>query len=229
MATGKGAFMRKRAFSLVAVALSLSTIAGARLGGWAVVSAKDAPDHFVVDKPATFDFIVRQHGETPMDGLRPAISARKGVRWVNGKVVPTPAAGVYRATIAVPSTGDWNVTIESGFGPAKGRLGSIRAIAATEKAPAYTPVEKGRMLFASAGCVTCHVHGGVDMKPLWDFRAPELTDKRFAADYLAKFLADPTIQPRTTNGMQMPNPHLRPSEITALVAFINDERKVAAK
>ena len=96
--------MQKRAFGVFAVALALSTIAGTRLGGWAVVSVKDAPDHFVVDKPVTFDFIVRQHGETPLDGLTPSISARKGVRWVNGKVVPTSAAGVYRATIAVPST-----------------------------------------------------------------------------------------------------------------------------
>jgi cytochrome c553 len=221
--------MHKRAFGAVAVGLALSTIAGVKLGGWAVVSVKDAPDHFVVDKPVTFDFVVRQHGETPLDGLSPSISARKGVRWVNGKVVPTPGAGVYRATIAVPATGDWNLTIESGFGPAKGRLGAIRAIGATEKPPTYSQVDKGRMLFASAGCVTCHVHGGVDLKPIWVFNAPELTDRRFAADYLAKFLADPSIKPKSPNAMQMPNPHLRQSDITALVAFINDERKVATK
>ena len=221
--------MQKRAFGVFAVALALSTIAGTRLGGWAVVSVKDAPDHFVVDKPVTFDFIVRQHGETPLDGLTPSISARKGVRWVNGKVVPTSAAGVYRATIAVPSTGNWNVTIESGFGPAKGRLPGIRAIAAGEPPPTFTPVERGRQLFASAGCVTCHLHAGVDLKPIWAFNAPELTDRRFAADYLAKFLADPSIKPKSPNVMQMPNPQLRQSDIGPLVAFINDERKVAAK
>lgn len=209
--------------------VALASIAAMNFGGWAVVSVQDAPEYFVVDKPVTFDFIVRQHGETPLDGLSPSISARKGVRWVNGKVVPTPGAGIYRATIAVPSTGDWNVTIESGFGPAKGRLRAIPAIAAGAQPPKLTPMDRGRQLFASAGCVTCHVHGGVDMKPLWDFRAPELTDRRFAADYLAKFLADPTIKPKSPDMMQMPNPHLRPSDITALVAFINDERKVAAK
>ena len=221
--------MRKRAFGFVVLTLSLSTVAGARVGGWAVVSAKDAPEHFVVDKPVTFDFVVRQHGETPLDGLTPSISARKGVRWVKGKVVPTPAAGVYRATIAVPSTGDWNVTIESGFGPSKGRLGAIRAIAAGEQPPRLSPVDRGRQLFASAGCVTCHVHGGVDIEPIYNFKAPNLTGRRFAADYLAKFLADPSIKPKSPDMMQMPNPHLRQSDITALVAFINEERKVAAK
>lgn len=221
--------MRKLSFGVVGLLLAASTIAAIRLGGWAVVSVKDAPDHFVVDKPVTFDFIVRQHGVTPLDGLTPSISARKGVRWVNGTVVPTPGAGVYRATIAVPSTGAWSVTIESGFGPSKGRLGAIRAIGASEKPPTWSPADKGRMLFASAGCVTCHVHGAIDMKPQWEMRAPDLTERRFAADYLAKFLADPSIKPKSPNIPQMPNPQLRQSDIGALVAFINDERKVAAK
>jgi cytochrome c553 len=221
--------MRKRAFGAIAVGLALSTLAGVKFGGWALVSVKDAPEHFVVDKPATFDFIVRQHGETPLDGLTPSISARKGVRWVNGKVVPTPAAGVYRATIAVPSAGNWSVTIESGFGPSKGRMVPLRAIVAGETAPKLSQSERGRQLFAASGCVTCHVHGAVDMKPMWDFKAPDLTERRFAADYLAKFLADPTIKPKSLNMMQMPNPQLRQSDIGALVAFINDERKVAAR
>jgi cytochrome c2 len=222
--------MRKRAFGAAAIGLALTTIAAVRMGGWAVVSVKDAPDHFVVDKPATFDFVVRQHGVTPLDGLEPSITARKGVRWVTGKVVSTQTSGTYRATIAVPSTGDWTVTIESGFGPSKGRLLPKRAIAANEAPPAIAESERGRQVFASAGCVTCHVHGGVDMKPLWAMKAPELTNKRFAADYLAKFLADPSIKPQSPGmGMQMPNPGLRQSEIVSLIAFINNERKVAAR
>ena len=212
---------------VVGILALTSTVAAIRFGGWAVVTVKDAPDYFVVDKPATFEFVVRQHGVTPLDGLTPSISARKGVRWVNGKVVPTPAAGTYRATLAVPSSGDWTITIESGFGPSKGRLLAKRAIADKEAPPVLTNVEKGRQIFASAGCVTCHVHGTVDLKPQWDLKGPDLTGKRFAADYLAKFLADPSIKPPTQNMGQMPNLHLRQSDIASLVAFINDERKVA--
>ena len=218
--------MKKLVVCMLALA---STVAAVRFGGWAVVSVKDAPDHFVVDRPATFDFAVRQHGVTPLDGLTPSISARKGVRWVNGTVVPTKAAGVYRATLTVPSTGDWTVTIESGFGPSKGRLLPKRAIAADEAPPVIAETERGRQVFASAGCVTCHVHGGVDMKPLWDMNAPALTNKRFAADYLAKFLADPSIKPMSPGMMQMPNPGLHQPEIASLIAFINNERKVAAR
>jgi mono/diheme cytochrome c family protein len=222
--------MRKRAFGAAAIVLALTTIAAVKMGGWAVVSVKDAPDHFVVDRPATFDFVVRQHGVVPLEGLTPTISARKGVRWVNGTVVPTKAVGVYRATLTIPSTGDWSVTIESGFGPSKGRLLPKRAIAANEAPPVIAESERGRQLFASAGCVTCHVHGGVDLKPLWDLKGPELTNKRFATDYLAKFLADPSIKPESPGvGMQMPNPGLRQSEIASLIAFINNERKVATR
>ncbi len=219
--------MKKLALGLLVLT---STVAAVRFGGWAVVTVKDAPDYFVVDKPATFDFVVRQHGVTPLDGLTPTISARKGIRWVNGKVVPTPAAGTYRATLAVPSTGDWAITIESGFGPSKGRLLAKRAVADKEAPPAITPVERGRQTFASAGCVTCHVHGGIDIKPQWELMGPELTGKRFAPDYLASFLADPSIKPKTPGMMmQMPNLGLRQSEIASLIAFINDERKVAMR
>jgi mono/diheme cytochrome c family protein len=221
--------MKKLAFGAVGALLLVSSIAAVRMGGWAVVTVKDAPDYFVVDKPASFEFVVRQHGVTPLDGLEPSITARKGVRWATGQVVPTPVGGTYRATLTIPSAGDWTVTIESGFGPSKGRLLAKRAIADKEAPPAITQVERGRQLFASAGCVTCHVHGGVDMKPLWDFKAPELTDKRFAAAYLANFLADPSIKPAAPNMMQMPNLHLRQSEIASLIAFINNERKVAAR
>ena len=221
--------MRKRVFGAVAAVLALSTLAAMKFGGWAVVTVKDAPDYFVADKPTTFEFVVRQHGITPLDGLSPSISARKGVRWTNGTVVPTPMPGTYRATLTVPSTGDWAITIQSGFGPSKGRLLAKRAIAASDAAPAISQVERGRQTFASAGCVTCHVHSAVDMKPLWDFKAPELTEKRFAPDYLAKFLADPSIKPQSPNIGPMPNLHLRQSEIAALIAFINDERKVAAR
>lgn len=220
--------MRKLALGVVGVVLAASTIAAARMGGWAVVSVRNAPDHFIVDKPVTLEFIVRQHGGTPLDGLSPSVKAWKGIRWVNGKVVPTPAAGVYRATLTIPSTGEWTVSIASGFGPAKGRMLAKRAIAPDERAPAITQVERGRQTFASAGCATCHYHNAVGLKPVWDF-APDLTDKRFAPDYLAKYLADPTIKPKPPNGAQMPNPGLAQTEIASLIAFINDERKVAAK
>jgi hypothetical protein len=57
---------------------------------------------------------------------------------------------------------------------------------------------------------------------------PDLTERRFAADYLARFLADPTIKP-PSNGKRMPNPGLREKDIAPLVAFINADRRVTTR
>jgi mono/diheme cytochrome c family protein len=218
--------MRKLAFGMTA-ALALGTIAAARFGGWAVVKVQNAPDYLVVGKAATFDFAVRQHGVEELRGLDAKISARSGLRTVNGKV--SESAGRYRGTLTVPSAGEWKVTIESGFGNAKGRLLPKRAINAGEPAPVITETERGRQLFASAGCVTCHVHRAVGIDPILKNSAPELSDKRFAADYLARFLADPSIKPQAPGMGQMPNLRLREPEIAALVAFINAERTVSSR
>jgi hypothetical protein len=57
---------------------------------------------------------------------------------------------------------------------------------------------------------------------LSDF-GPNLTDRRFAPDYLARFLADPSIKP-PTNDKRMPNLGLREKDIAPLIAFINAEQ-----
>jgi cytochrome c553 len=209
--------------------LALTTMAASSWGGWAVVSVENAPDHFIVGKPTTFDFVVKQHAVEPLKELRPSIEARSGSKRVQGRAWETPKAGVYRASITIPETGDWAVTIESGFGASKGRLVPAPAIAANTTAPARTDAERGRQLFASAGCVTCHTHVAVNMEALYKNMAPDLSNKRFAADYLAKFLADPSIKPKSPDMMQMPNMRLRENDIASLVAFINSERKVTSR
>jgi cytochrome c551/c552 len=214
---------------LAVAALTLSTIAAVNWGGWAVVTVENAPDHFVVGKATTFDFVVRQHGVSPLTDLKPAIEARAGTKRVEGRAWETPKAGVYRATITIPETGDWAVTIESGFGSSKGRMLPKPAIAGTADAPKRTEAERGRQLFASAGCVTCHVHVSVSIEPLLKNAAPELTNKRFAADYLAKFLADPSIKPASPGTGQMPNLRLPQKDIAALVAFINSEPRLTSR
>lgn len=214
---------------LLVAASALATIAAAKWGGYAVVTIESPPEHFVVGKPATFDFVVRQHGTNPLQDLRPEIVARSGSKRVTGRAWETPKAGVYRATITIPETGEWAVHIDPGFGKSQGRLLPIPAIAATAEAPKRSDVERGRMRFASAGCITCHTHAAVEIEPLFPSNAPDLTNKRFAADYLAKFLADPSIKPQSPGYGQMPNLRLASSDIALLVAFINSERRVTTR
>ena len=214
---------------LAVAAVALTTIAAARWGGWAVVTVENAPDHFVVGKPATFDFVVRQHGVEALVDLKPTVEARSGSRRVEGRAWETPRAGVYRASLTIPESGDWSVTIGSGFGNSKGRLVATPAIAANATLPARTDAERGRQLFAAAGCVTCHTHSAVNIDPLLRNAAPDLSNKRFAPDYLAKFLADPSIKPKSPDTMEMPNLKLRQADIAYLVAFINSESKVTSR
>jgi mono/diheme cytochrome c family protein len=208
--------------------LVLVTAAAVRFGGWALVSVDNPPEYFVAGKPIVLDFIVRQHGKDPMGGLKPDISAKSGSITIHGRAWETNTDGTYRASVTVPRPGNWKITLESGFGPSKGRL-SLKAIDPAQEAPApMNAAERGKLLFAAKGCVTCHVHRDVDLEPLMK-GPPELSDKRFAVDYLSKFLADPSIKPPTPNLGQMPNLHLKHSEIAALVAFINSERAVSSR
>jgi hypothetical protein len=211
---------------LFGVAMLLASAAWVAFGGWAVVSVADAPDHLIVGKPQTLSFTVRQHGVEKLRGLEPRIEARKGMQRVTGRV--TSAGEVYRAAITVPSDGDWAVTIESGFGRSKGRLLPMRAVNSTQQLAAISEVERGRRMFAARGCVTCHVHSQVGLEgDLQDF-GPDLSNRRFAADYLAKFLADPSIKPADAN-KRMPNPMLASADIGPIVAFINGERRVTSR
>jgi len=58
---------------------------------------------------------------------------------------------------------------------------------------------------------------------------PNLTPKRYQADYLAKLLVDPSIARTPGQQNQMPKLGLKPAEITALVAFINADRQVSSR
>jgi mono/diheme cytochrome c family protein len=220
--------MRKLGIGVLGAALVLSTAAAARwVGGWAVVTVENVPEYLVVGKPQVLEFWVRQHGVTPMADLKPSIVARSGSRVVRSQAWATPTTGVYRASVTVPSAADWELTIESGFGASKGHLLPLKAVNAAERVSALSVADRGRQLFAAKGCVGCHVHRAVDLEGQLQNVGPDLSDRRFAADYLAKFLADPSIKPESPNTMRMPNLALRQPEIASLVAFINSERRLS--
>lgn len=221
--------MKKVTLGAVGAVLALSTIAAARMGGWAVVTVEKVSDYIVVGKPVVLTFWVRQHGTHPMGGLTPRIEARSGFRRIEGRAWALPTEGGYRTSITVPESGDWSVTIESGFGPSKAKLLPWRAHDSTKTLPALSEPERGRHLFAAKGCVTCHVHRSVDIEGQVQDAGPDLSDRRFNAEYLAKFLADPSIKPPTKDNNRMPNLALREQDIASLVAFINSERKLSSR
>jgi len=220
--------MKKLPLALLGSTLVLTTVA-ARMGGWAVVTVENPPEYLVAGKPLDIDFTVRQHGVTLRSDLKPTIEATSGSRHVSGSAWSLARHGGYRATITVSQPGEWQITIYSGWGSSKGMLLPLRAVESTTRRPApLAESERGRLLFAAKGCVTCHVHGGVDLTGLLANFGPNLTERRFPAQYLAQFLADPSIKPPAANGARMPNLALKPSDIASLIAFINDERRLTS-
>jgi mono/diheme cytochrome c family protein len=222
--------MKKLPLALLGSVLALSTVAAVRIGGWAVVTVENSPDYLVAGKPAELTFTVRQHGVTLMNDVRPTIEAKAGSRSVTGMTWRLKQAGAYGARVTVPTAGAWQITINSGFGRSRGTLLPLPALDSTARVPA--PIqnsERGRRLFAAKGCVTCHVHGDVDVEGQLQDVGPNLTDRKFPAEYLAAFLADPSIKPPTNPNVRMPNLALKQVEIASLVAFINSERRLSTR
>jgi mono/diheme cytochrome c family protein len=207
-------------------ALAVSAYA---FGGWATITVDDFPEAVVAAQPTTLSFVVRQHGVTLLGRLSPTVSATDGKAEVAGKVAARET-GHYSAKLTLPRAGDWSITVNSGFGNSRLKLPPVRALTAGSPAPApRTPFDRGQRLFVAKGCVTCHVHGTVAAVGYASLEVgPELTPKRYEADYLRRYLIDPSIA-RTPGRPQMPALGLAPAEISALVAFINADRSVAAR
>jgi len=211
--------------------LPLSATLAVAAGGWAIITLDDLPDAIAAGKPVTLTFTVRQHGHTPLDNLRPSIDASLSAgEHIRADAVPAGEKGRYRSTLTLPDTGQWRLTINSGFGSSHVDLDPIAVTGPGQVGPVYAQAERGRRLFVAKGCVTCHLHGAVAGSGVVQV-GPELTALRLPSDFLEKFLADPTILPpaQRSNG-GMPTLDLKPAEITALVAFLNGaETAVRAK
>jgi hypothetical protein len=235
--------MRKRALVVIGT-LSLTSVAAfTSFGGWAVVKVAKIPDAWVAGRPLQLQWQARQHGVSQLDGLKPTLEARSGAKLIRGTTWTFAEDGEkgYRGRIVFPDTGMWQVTIHSGFGDSKAVLipwrvvdsvtpirGTVEEHLATRGIARFSEAERGRRLFASQGCVGCHVHRDVEVKGQLSTFGPDLTDKRFPADYLERFLKDPSIKP-SVDGKTMPNLALREKEIAPLIAFINAERRTTAR
>ena len=240
--------MRKLALG-AGMLLLATTAAYSASGGWAVVKVSKIPDAWDAGKPLQLSWQVRQHGihsMGPEANLRPTLEARSGSRVVRGTAAFHTEEGWrgFRGTIVFPTTGEWQVTINSGFGDARAVLvpwrvvdsvrtirGTVEEHLATLGVDRFSEVERGRRLFVSQGCVSCHVHRSVEIAGQMSTRTfgPELTDRRLPADYLGKFLANPSIKPPTAGKPRMPDLDMREKEIIPLVAFLTAERRAATR
>ena len=193
----------------------------AAFGGWAAITVEDLPDYVVARQAIDLSFMVRQHGVRPLEDLHPRVEAKSANREVSVAATPGAKAGLYTALLTLPEPGRWTITIRSGFGNSNVTLLPLHALSPGAPAPAPLPdAERGRRLFVAKGCVSCHLHRAVNETSI--AVGPELTERRFAPEYLARFLADPAaVIPPRAGAPSMPNLGLKPAEIAALTAFLN--------
>ena len=210
-----------KALPVAVAALLAVPIVTTHAGGWAVTTVEDLPHQFAAGKPTTLTYSVRQHGRHLVSGLQGHLTATSGDRQIDAAAVATSKTGYYTATLTLPTTGEWTITIDSGFGPGL-RLLPVRAVTVIDQAAPPITADRGQQLFIAKGCNTCHYHGATKQRTTATFGA-DLTDKRYSDALLAKILQDPSIvQP--TGIWTMPNLNLSQQEIAALVAFINKPR-----
>lgn len=197
---------------LILLSAAVVVPAGLMAGGWAVVTVENPPERLVVGTPYTIEYSVRQHGKELLSGLRGTIEARAGAQVVSADAKAL-SAGKYSASLTVPSAGAWTITVNSGFGPSRTTMRPIVASAAGAPVVAMSEPERGQHLFAAKGCVMCHVEAKVI--PI-DIRANKYDEK-----FVKQLLADPAAMPkRYKAGVEMPNLNLKPSEISALAAYL---------
>ena len=220
--------MRQKALRFVLPCLLLALTASApEPGGWALITVEDLPDHLVAGTPLELTYTVRQHGQTLRSGLDGEVLAFSGDELIEVTARPGDHEGEYKAVVTVPEPGLWTVTIRSQFiqgfpGMQESKLLPIEAVREGEEPRrALSDAERGRRLFVAKGCVTCHSHRAVPdarSSPL----GPDLTGRHYATDYLAMYLADPSIRPATEpTPFPMPDLDLDRAEIAGLTAFIN--------
>jgi hypothetical protein len=217
--------MKQRLLHLALLGTLALPVLAFTYGGWAVITVDDLPEYLVSGKATDVSFLVRQHGATPMRGLSPRVTFKSGSTESTVNAKATDQVGRYVAAITPPRAGDWTVRIESGFGNSETTLLPLRAVATGAPAPRpLAEAERGHQLFIAKGCNTCHMRAESDAGG-GNF-APNLSGRRYPAEYVAKFLADPEKSPLSrsaTSTLRMPKLDLKEREIASLVVFLNSE------
>jgi hypothetical protein len=114
---------------LAALAAALAVTASASAGGWATVGIDPLPDGTEAGGTWSTDITIRQHGQTPLDGLVPVVRiSDEGGATHDFLAKPAGEPGVYTADVVFPEAGSWNVVVESGFGDSRLTYGPVSIV-----------------------------------------------------------------------------------------------------
>jgi hypothetical protein len=99
------------------VLLVLAVPATAHAGGWATVELDELPAGVRAGEPLRMELLVKQHGITPMAGLKPTVrieGAAGQVREFPARPIPG-RSGWYAAEVVYPTAGEWRTRLFDGF------------------------------------------------------------------------------------------------------------------
>jgi cytochrome c2 len=102
---------------LLGLLVLLGVPALAAAGGWSVLTLNELPAEVRAGAPVTIGFMIRQHGQHPVSGLEPTVTAvhKESGESFTAAAEDQGAVGHYVATITFPRTGTWRWSI-NGFG-----------------------------------------------------------------------------------------------------------------
>ncbi len=137
----------------------------ASAGGWATVGFEPLPDGTAAGASWKPKIFVKQHGVTPLEGLRPVVTIDESTSSHSKSFTarPTSEAGVYEADVVFPTSGDWSVAIDSGFGDSGVRYGPVTIGAGTGGDPGSFPALP---IIAAALAVALAVAGTLGIRRL---------------------------------------------------------------
>jgi YtkA-like len=143
--------MALRIALLAAIAAALAVPTAATAGGWATVGFDPPPEGLAAGEPWQVEMTILQHGETPLEGVRPLVIVRSAqdAAQESFPAQATGKPGVYRATVVFESAGTWRYVVDDGFSarhnypPVRigkgGKKASTQPVAAVNTAAATPP------------------------------------------------------------------------------------------
>jgi hypothetical protein len=121
--------MNTALLSLALAALVGTSPAPLPFGGWASISVEKVPDQVVTGKAFDLVFVVKQHGKSPLSGLKPTLEIKGGSPVDRIAAEPGKEKGQYKATVVLSTVGSYFITIHSGFADSRVTLPAINAVA----------------------------------------------------------------------------------------------------
>ena len=112
--------MHKKLSLIIGLLLILGLFANAssvRAGGWAALTMTELPTEIVADEPFTVEFLLLQHGQTPMSG-NDVFTEITAVHATSGEQLSfAPESGkepgTFVATLTLPAAGEWQWEVEA--------------------------------------------------------------------------------------------------------------------